>query len=78
MGFSLSAHLDFFICFACQFAVYKFDISAGYSWSLYKCENCEQLYAEPRSYDGGFLPKEVILDKSIIRLEPTISIKFDA
>ena len=35
----------------------------GYSWNLYKCPDCEQLYAKATT--NGFLPKEVLQGKRV-------------
>jgi len=61
----------FFKCHKCKkkFSLLFTNCGLGYSWSLYKCPKCKQLYAQayPKEF-GGFLPKNIAKDKDVIKI----------
>ena len=61
----------------CQKCNTKYDpimasCGTGQTWSLYCCPNCKQLYAQAHNRPAGFIPKEVLADRSIVILEKGI------
>lgn len=56
-------------CQECNTEITMWDsCGTGYTWTLTKCSNCHQLYAQ--AYPGGFIPEGAENDKEIIILPP--------
>jgi phage FluMu protein Com len=56
------------VCQKCnkEFGTLMASCGTGYSWSLFKCPNCDQLHATKNT--NGFFSKEALKDKNVICL----------
>ena len=48
----------------CTFNYLAASCGTGWSWNLYRCPHCAQLYAA--NQPDGFIPAEVLNDKEVI------------
>jgi len=63
-GFNLLSHAK---CPRCKKIFFTSDIGSGWTFNLYKCDGCEQLYATPVGHNP--IPKEVLNDSEVICLK---------